>query len=203
MITKSLLVDSKTCSEDMADKWIDALNQVCEKYEINTALRIAGFLSQCGHESVGFRYTVENFNYSAARLLMVFPHYFNADSAKNYEYKPEKIANRVYANRMGNEDEASGDGWQYRGRGLIQLTGKDSYAAFSMAADNNSLVEPDLLEQPELAAMSAGWYWSTRKINSLADAQDVLGMTKRINGGTNGLDDRQIRYSRLIEYYSK
>jgi putative chitinase len=104
---------------------------------------------------------------------------------------------------MGNEDEASGDGWQYRGRGLIQLTGKDSYAAFSMAADNNSLVEPDLLEQPELAAMSAGWYWSTRKINSLADAQDVLGMTKRINGGTNGLDDRQIRYSRLIEYYSK
>jgi putative chitinase len=203
MITKSLLVDSKTCSEDMADKWIDALNQVCEKYEINTALRIAGFLSQCGHESGGFRYTVENFNYSAARLLMVFPHYFNADSAKNYEYKPEKIANRVYANRMGNEDEASGDGWQYRGRGLIQLTGKDSYAAFSMAADNNSLVEPDLLEQPELAAMSAGWYWSTRKINSLADAQDVLGMTKRINGGTNGLDDRQIRYSRLIEYYSK
>ncbi len=203
MITKSLLVDSKTCSEDMADKWIDALNQVCEKYEINTALRIAGFLSQCGHESGGFRYTVENFNYSAARLLMVFPHYFNADSAKNYEYKPEKIANRVYANRMGNEDEASGDGWQYRGRGLIQLTGKDSYAAFSMAADNNSLVDPDLLEQPELAAMSAGWYWSTRKINSLADAQDVLGMTKRVNGGTNGLDDRQIRYSRLIEYYSK
>lgn len=203
MITKSLLVDSKTCSEDMADKWIDALNQVCEKYEINTALRIAGFLSQCGHESGGFRYTVENFNYSAARLLMVFPHYFNADSAKNYEYKPEKIANRVYANRMGNEDEASGDGWQYRGRGLIQLTGKDSYAAFSMAADNNSLVEPDLLEQPELAAMSAGWYWSTRKINSLADAQDVLGITKRINGGTNGLDDRQMRYSRLIEYYSK
>ena len=203
MITKSLLVDSKTCSEDMADKWIDALNQVCEKYEINTALRIAGFLSQCGHESGGFRYTVENFNYSAARLLMVFPHYFNADSAKNYEYKPEKIANRVYANRMGNEDEASGDGWKYRGRGLIQLTGKDSYAAFSMAADNNSLVEPDLLEQPELAAMSAGWYWSTRKINSLADAQDVLGMTKRINGGTNGLDDRQMRYSRLIEYYSK
>lgn len=203
MITKSLLVDSKTCSEDMADKWIDALNQVCEKYEINTALRIAGFLSQCGHESGGFRYTVENFNYSAARLLMVFPHYFNADSAKNYEYKPEKIANRVYANRMGNEDEASGDGWQYRGRGLIQLTGKDSYAAFSMAADNNSLVEPDLLEQPELAAMSAGWYWSTRKINSLADAQDVLGMTKRVNGGINGLDDRQMRYSRLIEYYSK
>ena len=203
MITKSLLVDSKTCSEDMADKWIDALNQVCEKYEINTALRIAGFLSQCGHESGGFRYTVENFNYSAARLLMVFPHYFNADSAKNYEYKPEKIANRVYANRMGNEDEASGDGWKYRGRGLIQLTGKDSYAAFSMAADNNSLVEPDLLEQPELAAMSAGWYWSTRKINNLADAQDVLGMTKRINGGTNGLDDRQMRYSRLIEYYSK
>tara|TARA_R110002126_G_scaffold31113_2_gene100697 strand:- start:460 stop:1071 length:612 start_codon:yes stop_codon:yes gene_type:complete len=203
MITKSLLVDSKTCSEDMADKWIDALNQVCEKYEINTALRIAGFLSQCGHESGGFRYTVENFNYSAARLLMVFPHYFNADSAKNYEYKPEKIANRVYASRMGNEDEASGDGWKYRGRGLIQLTGKDSYAAFSMAADNNSLVEPDLLEQPELAAMSAGWYWSTRKINNLADAQDVLGMTKRINGGTNGLDDRQMRYSRLIEYYSK
>ena len=203
MITKSLLVDSKTCSEDMADKWIDALNQVCEKYEINTALRIAGFLSQCGHESGGFRYTVENFNYSAARLLMVFPHYFNADSAKNYEYKPEKIANRVYANRMGNEDEASGDGWKYRGRGLIQLTGKDSYAAFSMAADNNSLVEPDLLEQPELAAMSAGWYWSTRKINNLADAQDVLGMTKRVNGGINGLDDRQMRYSRLIEYYSK
>ena len=198
MITESLLVQSGTCTPELAAKFLAPLNKVCDKYEINTPLRIAGFLAQCGHESGGFRLTVENMNYSASRLLIVFERYFNADSAKNYEFKPEKIANRVYADRMGNGDEASGDGWKYRGRGLIQLTGKDSYAAFSMAADNNALVEPELVEQPELAAMSAGWYWDTRKINALADNKDIVGMTRRVNGGTNGLDDRQMRYSRLI-----
>jgi putative chitinase len=202
MITESLLVQSGTCTPELAAKFLTPLNKVCDKYEINTPLRIAGFLAQCGHESGGFRLTVENMNYSASRLLIVFERYFNADSAKNYEFKPEKIANRVYADRMGNGDEASGDGWKYRGRGLIQLTGKDSYAAFSMAADNNALVEPELVEQPEFAAMSAGWYWDTRKINALADNKDIVGMTRRVNGGINGLDDRQMRYSRLISVLS-
>jgi putative chitinase len=113
--------------------------------------------------------------------------------------QPEKIANRAYADRMGNGNEASGEGWLYRGRGLIQLTGKDNYAAFSLGADNEALLKPDLVAEPELAALSAGWFWSANGLNSLADAKDVVGMTRRINGGTNGLDDRQIRYSRLIK----
>jgi putative chitinase len=112
--------------------------------------------------------------------------------------QPEKIANRAYADRMGNGDEASGEGWAYRGRGLIQLTGKDAYAAFSLAADNNALLEPDLVAEVELAALSAGWFWSSNGLNALADAKDIVGMTVRVNGGTNGLDDRQMRYSRLI-----
>ena len=116
--------------------------------------------------------------------------------------QPEKIANRAYADRMGNGNEASGDGWKYRGRGLIQLTGADNYASFSMDADNEALVNPDLVAEPELAALSAGWFWSRNGLNALADNRDIVGMSKRVNGGTNGLDDRQMRYSRLISVLS-
>lgn len=198
MITLELLTLSQTCTPMMAEKWLIPLRFTCEKYEINTPDRIAGFLSQCGHESGGFRFTVENLNYRAEALTRMWPLRFPRGVAESYAMQPERIANRAYADRMGNGDEASGDGWTYRGRGLIQLTGKNNYAEFSLSADNNALVNPDLVAEPELAALSAGWFWSMNGLNPLADAKDIVGMTKKINGGTNGLDDRQMRYSRLM-----
>jgi putative chitinase len=198
MITESLLVTSQTCLPAMADKWLIPLQFTCEKFDINTSERIAGFLAQIGHESGGLRFTSENLNYRAEALTRVWPSRFPPGVAESYAMQPEKIANRAYADRMGNGDEASGDGWKYRGRGLIQLTGADNYAAFSLDADNEALVNPDLVAEPELAALSAGWFWNKNGLNALADAKDIVGMSRRINGGTNGLDDRQMRYSRLI-----
>lgn len=198
MITNELLVTSQTCTPAMAKKWLIPLQFTCDKFEINTPSRVAGFLAQIGHESGGFRFTSENLNYRAETLTRLWPSRFPPGVAESYAMQPEKIANRAYCDRMGNGDEASGDGWRYRGRGLIQLTGKDNYANFSMSADNEALVKPDLVAEPELAALSAGWFWSTNGLNALADAKDIVGMTRRINGGTNGLDDRQMRYSRLI-----
>lgn len=203
LISKDMLIQSQTCKPEMADKWVDALNSTCERFQINTPLRIAGFLSQISHESNGFQATSENLNYRAESLMRVWPTRFpNLDVANAYAMKPEKIANRAYADRMGNGDEASSDGWKYRGRGLIQLTGCDNYAAFSMACNNESLTKPDLVAEPALAAESAGWFWDTRKLNTYADEGNVEGMTRRINGGLNGLDDRQTRYSRLMDYFN-
>jgi putative chitinase len=203
MITSNLLIDSGTCSADIADKWVDALNATCERYQIDTPLRVAGFLSQVGHESGGFKFTSENLNYSAQALRAIFGKYFVDDSqALAYARQPEKIANRVYASRMGNGDEKSGDGFKYRGRGLIQLTGKDNYTAFSNASGVDAVNRPELVELPDAASLSAGWFWDTRHLNNYADAQDVLGMTKRVNGGTNGIGDRQEHYKKLIDYFN-
>lgn len=203
LVSKDLLIESQTCTPEMAEKWADALDKTCEKYEINTPERIAGFLSQVGHESGGFKYVAENLNYSATALMSVFGKYFpTLELAKAYERQPEKIANRVYANRMGNGSEGTGDGWFRRGRGLIQLTGADNQIAFGMACNIDTVNHPELLETPDVAAESAGWFWSVNRLNPLADAKDVVGMTRRINGGTNGLDDRQMRYSRLIDYFN-
>ena len=198
MITEVLLVESQTCTPLLAEKWAIPLQFVCDKYEINTLERVAGFLAQVGHESGGLRFTVENLNYRAEALSRVWPSRFPPGVAESYAMQPERIANRAYADRMGNGDEASGDGWAYRGRGLIQLTGKDNYAAFSLEANNEALTKPDLVAEVELAALSAGWFWSRNGLNALADNKDIVGMTVKINGGTNGLDDRQMRYSRLL-----
>jgi len=198
MITESLLVASQTCTPAMADKWCVSLRYTCSNFDINTPERVAGFLAQVGHESGGFRFTVENLNYRAEALTRIWSSRFPMGVAASYAMQPERIANRAYADRMGNGDETSGDGWKYRGRGLIQLTGKNNYAAFSLAADNEALLKPDLVAEPELAALSAGWFWAENGLNELADDKDIVGMTKRINGGINGLDDRQMRYSRLI-----
>ena len=202
VLTKKILVDSHTCTPEMADMWLESLNDTCEKYQINTPERIAGFISQCAHESGGFKFVVENLNYSAAALRTVFGKYFTDDAQANiYARHPEKIANKVYASRIGNGNEASGDGFKYRGRGLIQITGKDNYVAFFNAVRMDSLSDPALVESPSLAALSAGWYWDTRHLNALADAKDIIGMTKRINGGTNGLDDRQMKYAKLMDQF--
>jgi putative chitinase len=198
MIDSHVLLSLGVSSAD-ADKYLPFINMTMIKREINTPVRQAMFLSQLAHESGNFKFVVENLNYSADALRRVFGKYFTTDELANqYARQPERIANRVYASRMGNGDEASGDGWKYRGRGLIQLTGKNNYAAFSMQADNNALVEPELVAEPELAVDSGGWFWSTNQLNQLSDTGDVKAVTRRINGGFNGLADREAKYNKLI-----
>jgi putative chitinase len=174
------------------------LPEVIKRYEINTPKRLAHFISQCGHESGGFKVFSENLNYSAEGLLKTFPKYFNAETAAAYARKPERIANRVYANRMSNGNEESGDGWRFRGRGCIQLTGRANYTAYDQAVPENVLENVDLVAGA-MALDSAGWFWKTNGLNKIADAGDVTAVTKRVNGGTHGLADRQSRYNALIK----
>lgn len=175
------------------DGWVDAMNEVFPKHNINTPKRIAAFIAQCGHESGGWRTFEENLNYSAKSLNAVFPKYFvkAGRDAEEYHRQPEKIANVVYANRMGNGDTGSGDGYYYRGRGPIQLTGYSNYKAFSdwsgIDVVNNSKL---VAEDKEVALLSAIWYWTTNGLNKYADSGDIKTMTKRINGGYIGLEDR-------------
>lgn len=181
-----------------ATDWCEALNTILPKYEINTRERIAAFIAQCAHESGGFRRLSENLNYSEKGLLTTFGRYFNAAQAKSYARQPERIANRAYANRIGNGDEASGDGWRYRGGGLIQLTGKANYAAFAKAADLKIGDAAEYVRTKSGAVESAAWFWKTNGLNALADAQDITKMTKKINGGTLGLDERKEYYNRAL-----
>lgn len=181
------------------ENWHHALVQLLPDYDINTPKRIAAFIAQCSHESGGFRVLTENLNYKAAGLRRIFPKYFPTDElAKQYEKQPSKIANRVYANRMGNGDESSGDGFRYCGRGLIQLTGKSNYQAFADSLEMKVQDVPEYLATFEGAAQSACWFWETNNLNKFADAGDILNMTKRINGGTIGLEDRQKHYNHAL-----
>jgi putative chitinase len=177
------------------DNWYDALCEILPEYEINTPQRVAAFVAQCAHESGGFRLLKENLNYKAASLRRVFPKYFPTDELANeYANKQEKIANRVYGNRMGNGDEASGDGFRYCGRGLIQLTGKDNYSWFAASLEMPVEEVPEYLATFEGAVQSACWFWETNNLNQWADKDDILTLTKRINGGTIGLEDRKKHY---------
>jgi len=183
------------------DQWYGPLVDILPQYAINTRLRVAGWLSQCGHESGDFKFLQENLNYGAKGLLTVFPRYFPTQAlAESYQRKPEMIANRVYGGRMGNGAEPTGDGWKYRGRGLIQITGKDNYTRCSRTLYGNDILleNPDLLLDIDGAIRSACWYWNSRNINVDADNRDVLTMTRKINGGTHGLDDRQRRYNNCM-----
>ena len=180
--------------------WYNALVNILPEYDINTIPRVAMFLAQCGHESANFTVLKENLNYRATSLMKVFPRYFpTTELANQYAHNPEKIANRVYGNRMGNGDEASGDGFRYCGRGLIQLTGKANYTAFAESIDTPLEEIPDYLLTFEGATQSACWFWETNNINQWADKGDVLQVTKIINGGTNGLQDRTEKYNRIIQ----
>ena len=188
------------CSDP--DGWVDAMNEVFPKYEINTNRRVAAFLAQCGHESGGWRTFSENLNYSAKALDALFGKYFKraGRDAEEYAGQPEKIANVVYANRMDNGDTASGDGWRYRGRGPIQLTGKHNYAKFSDDMDVDAVNNPDMVsEDKEVALMSAIWYWNSNKLNRYADSGDIKTLTKRINGGYIGLEDRIHHWEMCLE----
>ena len=159
-----------------------------DKYGINTPLRIAHFLTQISHES-GLKPISENLNYSSERLRQIFPKYFISKSdADRYARQPERIANRVYANRMGNGNEASGEGWKYRGRGFIQLTGKENYYRLYLDTDLDVIKNPDLLLEEPNALISALWFWNLRKLNALADKDDLVGIRKKVNGGTIGLE---------------
>jgi len=175
---------------------LEALLVVLPKYEINSVERIAAFLAQCGHESMDFTVLRENLNYGAAGLKTTFSKYFKSDDvALQYQRKPEKIANRVYANRMGNSTEESGDGYKYRGRGAIQLTGHDNYAAFATSIGKSIDETIAYCETLEGAIESACWFWSKAKCNIIADSKDMLALTKKINGGTNGLAERTSHFN--------
>lgn len=184
------------------DHWYSALAQLLPDYEINTAQRIAAFIAQCSHESGGFTALQENLNYKPATLRKLFGKYFPTDAlAEEYCAKPNKqeaIASRIYANRMGNGDEASGDGYKYRGRGLIQLTGKSNYIAFADSLEITPEEASDYLVTFEGAAQSACWFWEANNLNQWADKGDIVTLTKRINGGTIGLEDRIKHYEHAL-----
>ena len=185
------------------DGWYEALSSVLPTYEIDSPQRVAAFIAQCTHESGGFKRLKENLNYKAESLVRVFPKYFpSLDLAKQYAHDQEKIANRVYGSRMGNGDESSGDGFRYCGRGLIQLTGRNNYTKFSESIGMAVEEMPALLETFEGAVKSACWFWKTNNLNQYADAGDILTMTKRINGGTIGLEDRIKHYNHALEVFS-
>jgi putative chitinase len=185
-----------------AEYWHNALTILLPDYDINTPQRIAAFMAQCGHESANFTALKENLNYRAATLRKLFPKYFPTDELANeYANKPNKqeaIANRIYANRMGNGDEASGDGYRYCGRGLIQLTGKENYSWFAASIEISVEEASEYLQTFEGAAQSACWFWETNKLNQWADKGDILTLTKRINGGTIGLEDRIKHYEHAL-----
>lgn len=184
------------------DHWYSALAQLLPDYEINTAQRIAAFIAQCSHESGGFTALQENLNYKPATLRKLFGKYFPTDAlAEEYCAKPNKqeaIASRIYANRMGNGDEASKEGYKYRGRGLIQLTGKSNYIAFADSLEISPEEASDYLATFEGAAQSACWFWEANNLNQWADKGDIVTLTKRINGGTIGLEDRIKHYEHAL-----
>ena len=184
------------------EQWHHALSILLPDYEINTPQRIAAFMAQCAHESGGFMFLSENLNYKPATLRKIFPKYFPDDAIAN-EYcsrpnKAEAIANRVYANRMGNGDEASGDGYRYRGRGLIQVTGKQNYTWFAASLQITPEEAAEYMSTFEGAAQSACWFWESNNLNQWADKGDIVTLTKRINGGTIGLDDRSKHYEHAL-----
>ena len=196
-------------------KWLDAIVETCVEFEINTPQRIAGFLAQTSHESGGYTMLTENLNYRAATLAACWPNRFAVMGpdkkpkkengkliptavANSIAGKPELIANLVYSSRMGNGPAESGDGWKYRGRGLKQLTGKDNYTRCGAALGLDLVNNPDFLLEPIAAARSAGWFWKTNHLSDFADKGDILGMTKKINGGTIGLAERQAKYDKCL-----
>jgi putative chitinase len=184
------------------EHWYEAFEQLLPDYDINTPKRVAAFIAQCAHESAGFTAIKENLNYRPESLVKIFPKYFDLATAKQYCSRPNKqesIANKIYANRMGNGNEASGDGYRYCGRGLIQLTGKSNYTRFAESLEIDAEDVPEYLATFEGAAQSACWFFETNNLNKWADAGDIVKMTKIINGGSIGLSDRKSHYAHALQ----
>lgn len=204
MITVELL--QKICPKtkrSVLERYAEPLHDVATYYDMyDNPKRVAAFLAQIAHESGGFNFVSENLNYSAKGLMTTFKKYFPTEElAKQYERKPEKIANRVYANRMSNGDENSGDGFKFRGRGLIQLTGRANYTKFAQDLGISLDETVAYLETPAGAVSSAGWFWDNNGLNAYCDKDDFIGLTKRINGGTIGLEDRKHHYEIALEAF--
>ena len=188
------------------DHWFHALEQLLPDYEINTPKRMAAFLAQCAHESGNFIATKENLNYRPETLVKLFSKYFDLPTAQQYcdlPNKQEAIASKIYANRMGNGDEASGDGYRYCGRGLIQVTGKSNYTDFADSLQISPEDAAEYMQTFEGAAQSACWFWETRKLNDYADRGDIKGMTKIINGGYIGLEDRISHFEHALHIFGE
>ena len=184
------------------EKFVGPINQIIEDFDINTPKRLSMFLAQVGHESGGLTKLHENLNYKAARLSQIFPKYFRDVDPDDYANNPEAIANRVYASRMGNGDEDSGDGYRFRGRGAIQLTGRSNYTACGADLEVDLINNPDWLETPEGAIMSAAWFWDQHDLNDWADKSDVTTVSKKINGGTIGLEDRKELFEEALTIFA-
>lgn len=185
-------------SDETAKMVVTAIRPAIAKYDLSTINRLAAFVAQTAHESGMFHYKAENLNYSAAALHKVFGKYFPTQAlAESYARKPEKIANRVYANRMGNGDEASGDGWTYRGRGWLQITGFSNVSNFAFSLGKPIAEAVAYLDTDEGGFMGAGWFWEKNHLNDIADKNDIVTISKRINGGTNGLEERKSYYSAM------
>jgi putative chitinase len=179
-------------------KWEEPLELAFKKYDINNSKRQAAFIGQCAHESNNFNELEENLNYSSKQLMKVWPAKFsNLTIADKYAFRPKKIANKVYGDRMGNYQE--NDGWNFRGRGLIQITGRTNYTLFSDEANIDCIEYPDLLIETDNACMSAAWFWDKNGLNQLADISDIVGITQRINGGMHGIDDRNDKTNRVLQ----
>lgn len=199
-LTLESLATATGLNADAALRWYPHIQETAKRFDFQEPKRLAMWLAQCGHESGGFKRLVENLNYSAEGLTKTWPKRFpTLAAAQSYARQPEKIANRVYASRIGNGDEASGDGWRFRGRGLIQVTGRENYKACGAALGVDLLERPELLETERYAALSAGWFWDSRKLNAPADAGDIEAVTKKINGGTTGLADRKARWAQTTD----
>mgnify|MGYP001410151129 FL=1 len=182
-------------------EWYDSMCEILPLWGVDTIERVAGFIAQCGHESGGFRVLSENLNYSAKALNTIFPKYFRraGRDANEYHRQPEKIANVIYANRMDNGDASSGDGWTFRGGGILQLTGRYNYTQFGKAVEKTAEEAVEYVRTKKGALDSACWFWDENNINDYCDRQDIVGMTKRINGGTIGLEDRKKHYIHALD----
>ena len=189
-IGASMISTEKLHALGIGPEWSEPLTTTFTTFGISDAKEQAAFIGQCSHECNHFKTLEENLNYRPETLQALFGHKFKPEEIPLYAHHAEKIANRIYANRMGNRDEASGDGYRFRGRGCIQLTGHDSYWHFGQAVGQDFVMRPELVATPMYAALSAGWFWKTHGCNDLAEAENWVGLTKRINGGTFGLDER-------------
>lgn len=197
-LTTAIIAAGTGATSARAAAWLPHLQAACDKFQINTRARVAAFLATIGVESAALSAVAENLNYSAAGLLATWPKRFTAVTAAAAARQPQVIANIVYCNRMGNGAPASGDGWRYRGRGLIQITGKNGYTAAGVALGLDLTSRPELLEQPANAANSAAHWWDSNGCNQLADAGDMTAVTRRVNGGTNGLAERKALYTAAL-----